>query len=116
MGIAPALDGDIFYQFKSIFFDGFRFFWIVGNESKFFDTQILEYGDAQRVVAHVRRKSQFLICFDRIVAFFLNLVGFEFIQKSDTSSLLIQIDQCSGSLIFDEFQGMTELVATVASE
>ena len=60
--------------------EGFRLFWVVGQQSNAAQTQVLQDLDSHSVVAHIGFKSQRMVGFHGVHALFLQSVGAYFLS------------------------------------
>ena len=95
-------------------FDGNVFGGIVRHQPDFADAEVAKDLGAGAVVANVGCKPELGIRFDRVVSLLLQLVGLEFVEKSDASAFLQQIEDDAFFLFRDQFQRAFELIAAIA--
>ncbi|MNV63071.1 hypothetical protein D3C71_1556480 [compost metagenome] len=67
------------------------------------------------VISGIVNKSQVDICFDRVIAIFLKDISHSLAEQTDAASFMVsQIEQCSGTMLYNVFHGGFELIAAVA--
>src|SRR5712691_11993597 len=98
---AEAFDGDIFRR-------------IVRHQPYLADAEVAKNLGAGAVVADVGGEAELRIGLDRVIALLLKLIGFQFVEQSDSPPLLQQVEDHALFLGRDELECALELRATIA--
>ena len=77
-----------------------HFFRIIGHELHFSDTKILENLGTDTIVAKISLETELFIGLNRIEPLILKVIGFEFIDETNATSLLHEINQNATPLFF----------------
>src|SRR5580704_5271742 len=78
MGVGLRFDGKLFDDVQAVSFEADHLFRIVGEKADAANTEIDQNLGSGAVLPEIHRKTQFLVCFDRIEALFLKFVGSNF--------------------------------------
>lgn len=90
------------------------FGWIVSDKSHVGGFKIFEYLGADAVVALVSFEAEFEISLHGVASEFLKMVGSEFVDEADTSTLLTHIEDKALTSLVDHLHSLMQLVSAVA--
>lgn len=95
-------------------FKRFHLAGIVRNQLNFADAQVKQYPDSGVVLPGVGVKSEVCIGINRIESHILQVIGFQFVDESDSAPLLPQIDH-NAPFVRHHFQRSLQLIAAIAA-
>ena len=110
-------NGDLIddFQIESAVDEGVGFFGVVREQPNAGEAQVLKQLNPDAVIAGVGFVAEGDVCFDRIEAFVLQLVGFDLFNDANAPAFLRQVNQDPAAFAANHVEGHVQLVAAIAA-
>ena len=108
-------DGHVLHNLQSVALQSYTLDGVVRDEANFAHAQCTQDLSAHTVVPFVGLEAEVDVGVHSIVALFLEFVSRNFVHQADAAPLLVEVDYDTLALVFDEFHGLVQLFAAVAS-
>ena len=115
MRIGTDFNGNLLDDLQSVAFETDNLFGIISEQANSFQAKIGEDLCAETVLAEIHVEAELSVGFHRVVALFLQLIGFDFGRQANAASFLAHIDHNSATGFGNLAHGLMELRATIAT-
>lgn len=108
-------DWNIFNNFKAVSLKAYTLCRIVGDKSHLVHAELAQHLRAAAVVALIGLESEMYVCINGIKAFFLQLIGLNFVHKSYAASFLLHIYQHALAFFLYHLHCLVQLLSAIAA-
>src|ERR687892_2056263 len=104
-----------FDDFETVVLQTCNFTGVVGQQANLMDTEIAQHLRADAIIPQIFFETELKIRFYGVPTLILQGIGFDLVGETDTSPLLVHINQNTFALLVDKPEGLPNLIAAIAT-